>query len=206
MRRSRYVACCGLLAIMFGHAVYATEANERRMAVRFGFAGAAVEPAVIEGTDTFELDGENGAEVAFEWYATRLVGVEVQYQHLRFGLLANELEIGETQVNGLNLNLNIHVVRSRRIDVALGGVFGALFWDDLDLATGDQLGTRVSGTLGAQATFDINVASQWALYLGFRYQVSDLVLDQASTGEVPFSIPVDPFIGRFGATFRFGGR
>ena len=205
MRAVGAVLCSWLLVVAASQAARATEASERRMAVRLGFASAAVEPATLEGSDTFELDGDNGAEVAFEWYATRLIGVEFQWQHLRFELQSNGIDLGETQVNGLNLNLNIHIVRSRRIDFALGGTFGVLLWDDLDLTDGTRLGTRASGTLGAQATVEFNVASKWALYLGGRYQVSDLVLDETTTSGVPFSIPVDPLIGRFGATFRFGG-
>ena len=130
--------------------------------------------------------------------------MEVTSLNLRFDVLRNGNNVGDTFANGLNLALNAHVLRTRRVDLAFGGVFGFVNWADVELDSGQNVEARRSGSPGAQFTLDINFGSRWGLYFGSRYQISDVVLESPVPG-IPEAIPADPMIGRFGATVRFGG-
>jgi hypothetical protein len=167
-------------------------AQDQRFALRFGLV--MVEPT----GDIFETHG--GFEVDFEWYFHPRVGFEVA----SLGSLSSEFEGEGDYVTGMafstfTVGINGHVVRSEKVDFALGILAGGATYRDIKVEgeTATIEGKRDT-TFGAQAFVDMTVSRNWAVNLGLKYVDTQVEFDRG--GSLDFS----PVILRVMGVYRWG--
>ena len=175
-------------------------AQDQRYAVRFGFL--LVEPTgdSIDGGTTRELSTQGGFEVDFEWYFHPRVGLDVA----SIGSASADVESGGSRVAGVTfsaftLGINGHVIRSEKVDFALGLVAGSASYSDFEVeGSTTTFDTERDTTFGAQAFIDMTVSRNWAVDLGVKYLASRLELEDGS------KIDFDPVILRVMGVYRWG--
>jgi outer membrane protein W len=175
-------------------------AQDQRFAVRFGFL--LLEPTGESSEDgtTRELSTQGGFEVDFEWYFHPRVGLDVS----SLGSGSADVEYDGTRVAGVSfsaftLGINGHVIRSEKVDFALGLVAGSASYSNFEV-DGSTTTLSIEGdtTFGAQAFIDMTVSRNWAVNLGIKYL--DTRLDQGDDLRIDF----DPVIFRVMGVYRWG--
>ena len=190
---SRAVAVLLILSVL---ALLATPsfAEDQKFAVRFGIA--VVRPA----EDAFDAMG--GFEVDFEWYFHPRIGLEAA----GLGSASASVELGDGRVSGwafstFTVGINGHVVRTEKVDFALGLLAGRATYGDFDIVgQTTTLETKNGSTFGAQAFVDVSVSRKWAVDVGLKYQDAQIELERRP--ELDFS----PVIFRVMGVYRWGQR
>ena len=91
MRMWRIALGAFALAMVVSQVAVAEGASDRKFAVRAGFAAAETSGAALgdDGSGNaqiWETESDGGFEVAFEWYATDVIGLEVQLTSFEYDL------------------------------------------------------------------------------------------------------------------------
>ena len=225
MRKSTLVLGALALAAVVSQGALAQSGPEHRFAVRAGVGSAETSGAslVDDGTGAYQIweaDGGSSVEIGFEWYLSELIGVELLVADSEFDVelesAAGELEVGDVEAMSINLLVNFHVLRTRRVDLSVGFNLGRIDYDELEFEipiTPIGGGTPVAAlpleedfAAGVQANVDINIGKRWGAFAGIRFQETSTTADSfiSPTIPAPFEIPVDPFSLRVGGVFRFG--
>jgi outer membrane protein W len=197
MKKSRTVLLLSLAVIVLAGTA---AAQDQRFAIRFGLN--LVEPTsdtTIEG-ENFKLDTKSGGEFGFEWYFHPRVGFEVATT----GSANAEIKTGGDEITGgtfstFTLGINGHVIRSEKVDFALGLLAGRAAYGDFEV---DGSTTRIDldadTTYGVQAFVDMTVSRKWAVDVGIKYLQTQLDL---ATGE---TIDYNPVMLRVMGVYRWG--
>lgn len=189
MRRS----IVGLVVFLAGALLaFPAVAQDQKFALRFGFI--MVEPT----GDTFDTQG--GFEVDFEWYFHPRIGFEVAST----GAASADFEYGGDRVTGLSFStftvgINGHVVRSKKVDFALGILAGGATYRDYEVeGSTTSFETERDATFGAQAFVDMTVGRKWAVNLGLKYVDTQLEFERGP------SLDFSPVILRVMGVYRWG--
>jgi outer membrane protein W len=189
--------------------------DESKFKVSLAFVNVA--PTAKDGFFGFEAQSGTGGEVAFEYYASEKMGIE-----LAAGTASHDIEdsFGFVTSPGMNiaeisqipvfLNLNFHLVNSEKVDFWLGGGLSMAMWDDLEiepslLAPGDpsEIGTQTDYGLSVNGGVDIRIGKRFAVLLGVRYYEAEVRFDDENAIGNFLPVAADPFVGRIGGSFRF---
>ena len=101
--------------------------------------------------------------------------------------------------SAFTLGINGHVIRSEKVDFALGLVAGSASYSDFEVeGSTTTFDTERDTTFGAQAFIDMTVSRNWAVDLGVKYLASRLELEDGS------KIDFDPVILRVMGVYRWG--
>ena len=182
-----------LIAAAVGLFAAPAMAQEQRFAFRFGFI-------IVEPTgDAFD-DTQGGFEVDFEWYFHPRVGFEAAIA----SSTNSDFELTGQRVTDLlfstfTLGFNGHVVRTKKVDFALGILAGSAAFRDVEIegsTTTFQIARDTA--FGAQAFVDMTVSRKWAVNVGLKYLDTQLELEQGP--ELDFN----PVILRVMGVFRWG--
>jgi hypothetical protein len=101
--------------------------------------------------------------------------------------------------SAFTLGINGHVVRSEKVDFALGLLAGSARYTDFEVGNiVTTLSTDQETTFGAQAFVDMTVSRNWAVDLGIKYLRTRLELGGGA------NIDFDPVIFRVMGVYRWG--
>ena len=175
-------------------------AQDQKFAIRFGLN--LVEPTsetTIDG-DEFKLGTQGGLEFDFEWYFHPRVGFEVAAA----GSANVDVESWGNKVAGVTfstftLGINGHVLRSEKVDFAVGLLGGRARYGDFEVeGSTTTISLDADTTWGLQAFVDMTVSRNWAVDLGLKYLNTQLDL---ASGE---QIDYNPVIFRVMGVYRWG--
>jgi hypothetical protein len=182
-----------LVAAAVGLFVAPAMAQDQKFALRFGFI-------IVEPTgDSFD-DTQGGFEVDFEWYFHPRVGFEVA----SLGSLSSEFEGEGDYVTGMafstfTVGINGHVVRSKKVDFALGLLAGGATYRDIKVAGETAtIEAKRDTTFGAQAFVDMTVSHKWAVSLGLKYVDTQVEFERGT------SLDFSPVILSVMGVYRWG--
>ena len=170
----------------------ATVAQDQRFALRFGFV-------LVDPTGD-EFDAQVGFEVDFEWYFHPRVGFEVAST----GSLNAESELGGNRVTGdsfstFTVGINGHVVRSEKVDFALGILAGGATFRDFAVERSTAtFHVKRDTAYGAQAFVDMTVSRKWAVNVGLKYVDTQVEFERGT------SLDFSPVILRVMGVYRWG--
>jgi len=170
MTRIRATLLLTLVAVLFATPAMA---QDQKYALRFGFL-------IVEPTgDSFD-DTQGGIEIDFEWYFHPRVGFEAAIA----SSTNSSFDIEGQQVSDLlfstfTLGFNGHVIRSKKVDFALGILAGSAAYRDLELeGLTTTLQIARDTVIGAQAFVDMTVGRKWAVNVGLKYLDTQLDIEQ----------------------------
>jgi hypothetical protein len=175
-------------------------AQDQKFAVRFGFLLLEPTGDGSDGGTGRELSTQGGFEVDFEWYFHPRVGLDVA----SLGAANADVESDGETVAGVTfsaftLGLNGHVIRSEKVDFALGLVMGSASYGDFEVeGSTTTFNTETDTTYGAQGFVDMTVSRNWAVNLGIKYLTTTLELENGT------KIDYDPLIFRVMGVYRWG--
>jgi len=175
-------------------------AQDQRFAVRFGFI--VVEPTgdTRDNGVTSELDTKGGGEADFEWYFHPRVGLEVAILgSANVDVQSDGDTVAGVTFSATTLGINGHVVRSEKVDFALGILAGGSTYGDFEVeGSTATIDTESDTAWGAQAFVDMSVSRKWAVNVGLKYFTTQLELEDGS------KIDYDPVILRVMGVYRWG--
>jgi hypothetical protein len=175
-------------------------AQDQKYAVRFGFLLLEPTGDASEGGSTRELSTQGGFEVDFEWYFHPRIGLDVA----SVGSADADVESGGDKVAGVTfstftLGINGHVIRSEKIDFALGLVAGSARYGDFEVeGSTTTISTETDAAFGAQGFVDMTVSRNWAVNLGIKFLSTQLELEDGRKTDY------DPLIFRVMGVYRWG--
>ncbi len=178
----------------------ASVAQDQKFAIRFGFNRVESTGDTNVGGIARELDSMRGGELDFEWYFHPRVGFEVASTAAASAdVLIDGDVLAGVSFSTFTLGVNGHLVRSEKVDFAVGLLAGNARYADFEFfTTRATIGTERESVWGAQAFVDMTVGRKWAVNLGLKY------LDaQLDPGSGP-SIDHNPVILRVLGVFRWG--
>jgi len=157
-------------------------AQDQTLILRFG-------PTLLEstsGSDTdlgrYDLSSNGGFEVNFEWMFHPLWGLEASQQ------ISGDIdfESDDDTVSGAGVSfiwftvgINIHPVRTERIDWGIGVMGGKAYYSDFEFDDDRfDIETTDDTVWGAQTFIDISVNRRWAVDLGVRYVETSINLSR----------------------------
>ena len=197
MRKLRAVLLLSLAAFLLAGA---TAAQDQRFAIRFGFN--LVEPTsdtTIEG-DEVKLDAQSGVGFNFEWYFHPRVGLDVATTGSADVDVKSEGDkVAGVTFSTFTLGVNGHVLRSERVDFAVGLLAGRASYGDFEVENSTTtISLDTDTTWGLQAFVDMTVSRKWAVDIGLKYLDTQLDLE---SGE---RIDYNPVMFRVMGVYRWG--
>jgi outer membrane protein W len=208
MRFVRVLAMLVLAAVMLAPAAMAQDESQFKISLTY----IEVMPTAKDGFLGLEAQSGGGGELAFEYYMSDKMGLE-----LAAGTVSHEIEdtygailnagdkIAEISQVPVFLNMNFHLVNTKKADFWLGGGLAMAMWDDLELepsvAPPSEVSTQTDFGITLNGGLDIRFGERFALVLGLRYYEAEVRMDDENFSTLPVS--VDPFVGRIGASVRF---
>ena len=214
MRVVRVFLLCLVAVAMVSPAVMAQDENKFKVSLAY----VNIAPTALDGFFGLEAQSGSGGELAFEYYFSDKMGIELAGASTThdvedsYGDLTGSAGtlVGEISQTPLFLNLNFHIVNSEKADFWLGGGLAMTMWDDLEidpslLSPGDpnKVATQTDHGLSLNAGLDIRIGKRFGVVLGLRYYDSEVRVDDADFAGFALPVPVDPFVGRIGGSFRF---
>ena len=164
-----------LVAAAVGLFVAPAMAQDQKFALRFGFI-------IVEPTGDSLDDTQGGFEVDFEWLFHPRVGFEAAIANST----NSDFEVTGQRATDLlfstfTLGFNGHLIRSKKVDFALGILAGSAAYRDLELEGSTQtLQVARDTAIGAQAFVDMTVSRKWAVNVGLKYLDTQLEIEQGS--------------------------
>jgi len=181
-------------------------AQDERSTIRFGLIYLdSTNDTDISG-ETTELQGAGGIEFDYEFYITKRFGVEAS---IATAADADTEADGDTvaalTVTPLTVGLNGHIVKTQKVDWAVGILGGRIFYGDFEST--DNVSTAKTSdetTYGVQTFVDIGLAMQgrWGINFGVKWLKADVEVTPSIPGP-KVTLEFDPAIVRAMGYFRW---
>jgi outer membrane protein W len=150
----------------------------------------------IEGVvQAVEAKSETGWNAGFEWRASKLLGLEIDYTDATHDVEVGGSKIGEIGLTAYSASLNLHLIHTTFIDFYVGPTVAYVDWGDLETGDGD-VSTDGETVFGASVGLDVGLGKNVALVGGVRY----LDLDVNADGT---EVSVNPLFTRVGVAYRW---
>lgn len=200
---SKLALVTALLAAAAGAAMAQTSAPTiTKDAVIFRGGVAFVSPtsdSTIDGDKT-ELDSALGPDFNFEYKLNDRFGLEAGSFYAKHDVKVAGSKEGTISQLPLLISGNFHFA-ANKVDLYVGPTIGYNFWGDFKATGGGKVSADGEFLVGVNGGVDFPLNANWGLTAGLRYLQSTATADVAGAGKQ--DIDVNPFVLRFGATYRF---
>jgi len=169
-------------------------AEDKRFNIRFGIV--SLNPTGSSTINNVENEVKNtyGPAFDFEWRFSPLMGLEGA---IATAIDADVEEDGEkyaaVTMTPITAGLNFHVVRTKRLNWAVGVLAGQMIYADFDI-DGDTATVTSENDFayGAQTFLDFRVSPRWGVHIGVEYLKTQLEASDGSDSRA--TIDVDPVL------------
>ena len=151
-------------------------------------------------TATVEADSTVGFGFVYEGRISRLFGIEVGLfladVDFEIEAVGESAGLGSALMVPLTLGLDVHVLKSERVDLYVGPLMSFTLWSDLQ---GDFGTSELDADFGLGGVVGLDVLlgqSSWTFSSAVRYI-------EVSAGDSSMEIPVDPMQWEFGFGHQF---
>ena len=168
-------------------------AEHKPFNIRFGVAMLEPTGNTTINSVNNEVTGTFGPAFDFEWRFSELLGLEGAIATAIDADIEEDGDAGAAvTMTPITAGLNAHIVRTKRVDWAVGVLAGQMIYADFAFVDDTATGSADNDfAYGAQTFVDFHVSEMWGFHIGVDYLKTQL---EATRDGMGATIDVDPLV------------